>query len=126
MSIIARNSWSLFVFSKRCAKFSSFNSILFNFEFGCLITFAWYQWDAKILAKLKKKFNEGILKILLLVRYLWCFAQLVPFVRFKKHKKHPWRSSKSITPPWVFLKLYKVDIPQSVSFNYALQSSCRL
>ena len=42
---------------------------------------------------------------------------LVAFVQFKKHEKHPWRSvtfskvaGKSNTPPWVFLffiKLYK-------------------
>ena len=46
-------------------------------------------------------------------------CDLVPFVQFKKHEKHPWRSvnfsdaynfTKINTPPWVFftfLKLYK-------------------
>ena len=26
---------------------------------------------------------------------------LVPFVQFKKREKHPWRSVKINTPPWV-------------------------
>ena len=32
---------------------------------------------------------------------------LVPFVQFKKRKKHPGRSvTKSNTPPWVFLRFW--------------------
>ena len=49
---------------------------------------------------------------------MWCMCDLVPFVQFKKHEKHPWRSvnfskvagTKINTPPWVFFvfsKLYK-------------------
>ena len=38
--------------------------------------------------------------------------ELVPFIQFKNHEKHPWRSFtfKNKTPPWVFftfLNLYK-------------------
>ena len=41
---------------------------------------------------------------------------LVPFVQFKKRKKHPWRSvtftvcnfNKSNTPPWVFVTFFKL------------------
>ena len=54
---------------------------------------------------------------------------LVSFVLYKKHEKHPWRSvtfskacniAKSNTPPWLFftfLKLYKwYKIAQSIAY----------
>ena len=36
---------------------------------------------------------------------------MVPFVQFKKHEKHPWRSvnfCKINTPPWVFFTFFKL------------------
>ena len=51
---------------------------------------------------------------------LRCVAlcDLVPFVKFKKREKHPWRSvtfsasafsfTKSKTPPWVFFTFFKL------------------
>ena len=50
---------------------------------------------------------------------------LVPFVRFKKLEKHPYRSvtfTKSNTPPWVFFTFFKLyrwhQITENVSnFN---------
>ena len=38
---------------------------------------------------------------------------LVPFVQFKKHEKHPWRSvtfnfTKSSTPLWVFFMFFEL------------------
>ena len=35
-------------------------------------------------------------------------SDLVPFVQFKKREKHPWRSAKINTPPWVFLRFLKL------------------
>ena len=64
----------------------------------------------------------------------WCFAQLVPFLQFKKREKLPWRSvifskvanrsrhfTKSNAPPWIFFTFFKLckwyQIAQSVIYN---------
>ena len=44
----------------------------------------------------------------------WCFVicsalrDLVPFVQIKKREKHPWRSIKINTPPWVFFMFFNL------------------
>ena len=62
---------------------------------------------------------------------------LVPFVQFKKHKKHPWRSftfragacnfTKHNTPPWVFFTFFKLhkwyQIAQSISYTPESQTT---
>ena len=39
-------------------------------------------------------------------------SDLVQFVQFKNHEKHPWRSvtyiTKSNTPPWMFFTRFKL------------------
>ena len=60
----------------------------------------------------------------IIIRVSGALPNLVPFVQFKKPKKHPWRSAtfskvagwsakfsklvKSNTPPWVFVTFFKL------------------
>ena len=56
----------------------------------------------------------------------WCYKtwdalhNLMPFVQFKKHEKHPWKNvtfTKSSTPPWVFFMFKKGVLKSSVKFT---------
>ena len=38
--------------------------------------------------------------------YMWCFAGFVPFLKFKKREKHPWKSDTFSKVAGFNLKLY--------------------
>ena len=46
---------------------------------------------------------------------------LISLVQFKKREKHPWRSFKSSTPPWVFFTCFKLyqwcQIAQNITYK---------
>ena len=44
---------------------------------------------------------------------MWCVADLVALVQFKKRENHPWRSvnfskTKINTPPWMFFTFFEL------------------
>ena len=54
---------------------------------------------------------------------------LVPFVQFKKHEKHPWRSvtfsAKGNTPPWAFFTFLKLRKWYQIAQSITISVSCK-